>query len=550
MPWPESAPERRLAPSWRTWGVLLLLAVLALAVRSGGLGRPFLGVFSTKAAIHGMIARNWSARRTPWYLPTVDVLVRGERGLHLLEYPVPTALVALGHRLLGGPLELWGRGSCLLWSLVGLVFLFLAVRRRWGERAALGAAWAWALAPAGIIYGQHFLVEVPAVAWLLGAWWLFPRAVAPGAWLARGALWLLLAAALLTRPMLVVLLPWLVADAWAFSRAEAADGLRRLRAVALAGAALVPLAAWVAFVFHAAGPDGPLAHRVYYSLLQSGQVQQKAWRLLASADWYSQVGRELVLRGVGPLGFGLALWGLWQRRDRRVLWLLGGLSLGLVLLLPGKFYRMNYYYVLLLPVLCVGCGLGIDALLRGGRKPAAAWLILAGAFWLAGSLRLSWPGAYGTPAEDGLVLQAAATVQALTGPEERIVTLHGGGVALLYYCNRPGWAWTDNPRRLPRRLQQARAQGAQYVLWLGQQVPAALEESGLQIVRLWPGEQDRRERASQEKGSTGLLARWPDAPHGATTPLWKNIPRQRVRTKTSRGVRLIRMGTAGWKKPE
>ena len=468
-------------PRRRMLALLAALAVLAVALRGWGLGRPFLGAFGSKAAVHGMIARNWSAGRAPWHLPTVDMLAGSKRGLHLLEYPVPTALVALGHRLLGGPLELWGRGQALLWSLAGLVFLFLGVQRRWGEQAAWGAAAAWVLSPVGVIYGQHFLVEVPAVTWLLGCWWLWPQALRPRAWLAQAASCLLLAAALLTRPMLVVLLPWFVAEAWLLPHGSQRRG-RLVRAGALVTAALVPLGVWVAWVFHAASPGGPLARQVYYSLVHSRLAQQQAWALLLEPAWYARAAKELSLRLLGPLGLVLAVWGLWQSPFRRQAWLACGLSLGLLLLLPGKFYQQNYYYVLLVPAGCVACGLGYQAAEAWLRRRPRWQLAVLGGLWLVGVLRLAWPAAYATPEEDQSVLQVAALVRQLTLPEEPVVTLHGGSVVLLFYCDRPGWAWTDDPGRLSRRLQYAREHGACVVAWVGRRVPTALREGKLRVL--------------------------------------------------------------------
>ncbi len=498
--------RQELSSRKRVLALLGVLALLAVALRCWGLNRPFLGAFGSKAAVHGMIARNWSASRAPWHLPTVDMLAGSKRGLHLLEYPVPTALVAWGHRLLGGPLELWGRGQALLWSLAGLVFLFLGVRHRWGEQAAWGAAAAWVLSPVGVIYGQHFLVEVPAVAWLLGCWWLWPQALRPRAWLARMGTCLLLAAALLTRPMLVVLLPWLVAEAWRLpSGKERRDGLAR--SGTLVAVALVPLGVWVAWVFHVASPGGPLAQRVYYSLVQSSAAQQHAWTLLLEPSWYARVAKELSLRVLGPLGLMLAVWGLWRGPFCRQVWLPCGLSLGLLLLLPGKFYQQNYYYVLLLPAGCIACGLGwqaAEAWLRRRRWQLAA----LGGLWLAGTLRLAWPAAYTTPEEDRPVLQVAATVQQLTLPEEPVVALHGGSAVLLFYCDRPGWAWTDDSRRLPRRLQLAQEHGARVVAWVGRRVPSVLAVKKFQKMAATTGGSFGSHSSPLAPAAQWLIATW------------------------------------------
>ncbi len=543
--------RQRLPSRKRVLVPLAVLALLAVALRCWGLHRPFLGVFGSKAAVHGMIARNWSAGRAPWHLPTVDMLAGGKRGLHLLEYPVPTALVAWGHRLLGGPLELWGRGQALLWSLVGLVFLFLGARYRWGEQAAVGAALAWALSPVGVIYGQHFLVEVPAVAWLLGVWWLWPQALRPRAWLARVGACLLLAAALLTRPMLVVLLPWFAAEAWQLFPGKARRG-GLVRAGALVAVALVPLGVWVGFVFHAASPGGPLARRVYYSLVQSSAAQQHAWALLLEPSWYARAAKELSLRMLGPLGLVLAAWGLGQSPFRRQVWLACGLSLGLLLLLPGKFYQQNYYYVLLLPAWCLACGLGWQAAASWLRQRARWQLAVLGGLWLASTLRLAWPAAWTTPEEDRPVLQVAAAVRQFTLPEEPVVTLHGGSAVLLYYCDRPGWAWTDDARRLPRRLQLAQEHGARVAAWVGRRVPHVLTGAEFKLLAAATGNGSGTAVGPSARTTQGLVLLWRQRP-GQAPPEGKRLVGQRVpgaQTPSKRKRHRVPVVPAGFRAAE
>ncbi|HXT59915.1 MAG TPA: hypothetical protein VN699_14855, partial [Pirellulales bacterium] len=66
-------------------------------------------------------------------------------------------------------------------------------------------------------------------------------------------------------------------------------------------------------------------------------------------------------------------------------------------------------------------------------------------------------------AEDRDVLAAAAAVQELTHEGEPVATLHGAAIDLLYYCNRTGWAFSVNDRRLADKLQMARKAGGRWL---------------------------------------------------------------------------------------
>ena len=82
--------------------------------------------------------------------------------------------------------------------------------------------------------------------------------------------------------------------------------------------------------------------------------------------------------------------------------------------------------------------------------------------WSDGFLYAVRP-AFVTPAEDRGVLAAARAIRQRTAEEEPVATCHGTGIALLYYCDRPGWA-VDTANPAP--AQYAR-QGARYLVVVG-----------------------------------------------------------------------------------
>ncbi len=444
---------------------LAAVVVLTLLVRIPGVRRPFLGPFATKSIVHAMIARNWARHQAPWHLPTLDVLVGEQKGLHLLEYPIFTLLVAWGRVAVGGSWELWGRGSTVLWAALAGGFLYLGVRQRWGAEAAWGAGLAWAAAPVGIIYGQSFMVEVPAVACLLGGWWLWPQALRPGSSrIVRATVVLLTAAAWLGRPPLLAFLPVFVAEAFWTAPTRRQIAL----AVAALALSLVPLLLWLAWVWHITRAGHPLADRVYYSLFRAAQDHAAPWHWWTQARWHLQVGKELAWRLLGPWGIALAAWGMWKaaRGQKRWGWTWLVCSVVLVALLPRKFGEQNYYYVLLLPAGCVLAGWGWAAVVSGllqRRTLAWSWF---GALWLAGGLAVAAPPAWSIPPEDRPVLHVAQLVQQHTRPGQKVVALQGGGISLLFYCDRPGWAWKAQSPRLTQRLHAARQRSARAIAWI------------------------------------------------------------------------------------
>jgi hypothetical protein len=86
---------------------------------------------------------------------------------------------------------------------------------------------------------------------------------------------------------------------------------------------------------------------------------------------------------------------------------------------------------------------------------------------MAFSLRYAVHPAFLTPEEDRAVVAAGRAVQRLTAPEEPVVTSHGTGIDLLYYCNRPGWFVAPDEPDLPRVLRDCQRQGARYLVVCG-----------------------------------------------------------------------------------
>ncbi|MBN2582737.1 MAG: glycosyltransferase family 39 protein [Planctomycetes bacterium] len=439
------------------------MLALTVLVRLIGITRPLLGNFATRNVVYGMIARNWARGIADLWHPTVDMLQGGQRSLILLDFPVSAYATAGLWKLCGGPLDVWGRATSVAFSVASVALVYLYVRRRHGTVAAAGAAFALAVSPVGVVYGQSFMLEASLVCFTLGAFYALDRwlAAARTGWLL--ALGTCLALLLLTKVyMAVVLLP-LAATGFRSARPHGASGGWLLAATL--GLAVLPAACWYAFAYHAAAPDGPHAGQVYFSVRRSAGDHFPPHPLLGSSDFYRRVLDDLTGVVLTPIGFAFALAGLSDRRWRQHgVWLAA--TAVLVLVLPRKFYEMNYYYLAALPPLCVLAGLGWQVFQQRVRPAkAAVGLTLAAA--LLFSFRYALKPAFVTPEEDRGVIAAAETIRALTAEDEPVVTVHGTTIDLLYYCDRPGWALDPEDPQLPEMLGRCRREGARYAAIVG-----------------------------------------------------------------------------------
>jgi len=475
---PAAESEIEGFPDLRGSAALWLLVLLTVAVRLPAINRPLVGNFATKNVVYAMIARNWAEGRTGLAYPMLDCLVGGQRSLHMLEWPISAYLSGGLWRAFGGSLDVWGRATSVAFSGAAVALLFLFVRRRHSPAAAVGVGLALALAPVSILCGQSFMLEPSLVFFTVATFYALDRWLVGGRrpWLATAAA--ALALVLLTKIyMLVLLLP--LATMVLFPprdrAASRSSGLRVGLTLAALAVAMVPAAFW----YHHAlvtVPGGPLADRVFYSVRQSVSAHSITHAMLASADFWKQMLDDAATVVLTPIGFSLALAGVLNRRWRQhAAWLAA--SVFLMLALPRKFYEMNYYWMAVLPPLCIMVGLGWQVVwerVKPGRTAAAGLLVVALVF----SLRYAAKPAFITPDEDRAVVAAGEAVQKLTAPGEPVVTMHGSTIDLVYYCNRPGWAVAPDAPELARLLDDCRRRGARYLVVAGPAAaapPAALE---------------------------------------------------------------------------
>jgi hypothetical protein len=439
------------------WGFVGLLALTAL-LRLPAIDRPLVGVFATKNAVYAMIARNAALGRAPLWRPTIDCLAGGERAWHLVEFPVSAYVTGGLWRSFGGSLDVWGRLTAVAFSVASVGLLLRLVRKWHGPAAGWGAAIALAVSPVSIIYGQSFMLEASVVFFTLATVdcverWLEGRRTR---WLLLGAV--CLALLLLTKIyMLVMLLPlsWMVwrrRGGLSWPTIAAALGLGTLAAAAAI--------AWYADAYRTA--TGPQADRVYFSVKRSATDHAFPHPILRRTDFYRQALDDLAGVALTPVGLMLSVAGLLHPHWRRhAPWLI---AMGLLFVaLPLKFHEMNYYYLVILPPLCVLVGLGWQLIverLRPGRPAVAAILLLALVF----ALRFAARPAFATPAEDRSVVAAARAARGLLAADESIVTMHGSTIDLLYYCDRPGWAIAPDHSGLAATLAQCRRRGARYLV--------------------------------------------------------------------------------------
>lgn len=465
----------------------------AIAVRSWNVTRPLVGQFATKNVVYAMIARNVARGECSIFFPRIDVLKSGRKSSHLLEIPWSAGVAGWGWRFCGGSLDVWGRSVSIVCSGLSVLLMFALVRRWHGETAAWGASAVLAFSPVSIIYGQMFMLEASLVLLMLLALWTTER------YLQHARFWSLLsswgcATLLFTGKVYFLVMAWVLAKSvWQQRLLPEKRVSCRLYLIHLGVAAYMCLW-WVGIVLLIAHDPTSSPH-IFFSLADSTRTHVDSHTILLSGSFYLRLISDLVLRVLTPVGVVLAIVALTQREWRRhTRWL--AVSALWVLIMPRKFYEMNYYHMLTLPVLCVMAGLGWKAIVA--RYRPGAWV--GGTVLIIGlglSLRLAYVPAFTVPEEDRYVVAAAEAVAEHVPCDEPIATLHGSTLDLLYYCDRPGWALVARDD-LATQLAEVRTAGAKHLIVTGltelsthphsqaafAQLPVVVDHPGYRLYRL------------------------------------------------------------------
>lgn len=435
---------------------LFLVLLITFAIRTPGLSRPLLGNFSTRAVVSGMIARNLVHGEASLLYPRLDVIVNGQASYHLMECPVSVYLTSAIWTCLGGNIDIWGRVTSIVWSMLAVFLIFQLVAIWHDEWSGLGAAFVMSLSPVGIIYGQSFQLEASLPALTLTA------LLSLQYWhQSRHRKWLLFfflstTFLFLTKIYMLSLLPLLVY--LSVSPTLPKPGTDLAIRLLFPGnlntnhKATLPLfvlafsvsatALWYCLMARASGNNNlETAQHVYFSLQKTWDSHPFPHPLLHSPSFYKGLLDDLSGIVLTPIGFTFLFFALPHASDKRYqLWFSAAMILWIVM--PRKFHEMNYYWMSILPFFCAQSGIGIakvTRLLIKARRDSVKLLCVMILVWFAFSIRYSLTPAFTTPLEDQSVLSAGNSVIRNTHKNDRIVTVHGSGIDLLYYCNRRGW---------------------------------------------------------------------------------------------------------------
>jgi len=402
-----------IGPDSKFRGWLCVPLVLTFLIRVWWADQPIVENYVGRQIPTAMVARNLE-RGSGFFLPQLDTAPFPN--YFVVEPPLYQLVVVSVRRVTGLNLGAAGRIVSALAMTLGASGLFELVRRRGGERAALLAAYAFAIIPLTIRYGRAFQPDALMLGTALAALACWDRFESRGGIRWLGAGWCLLAFAIAVKIIAAFLL---VPLCLTILRAP------RARKVAAAAATLLPALAWYAWAYYVVRAGGGSRASADNQAIWLGLRGPAAMFKPETLVW---VGWFLLIRAFTPIGAALAVFGLWnQRHERDKLFEVWGVSTLVVMAGLAEKLHHEYYWLFLAPVVAFGIGIVLDRLTRQSCRLAA----LGGlALLCAIQVRSTW-----REPTDWVGLRLAARVVSMIVPPDQWVA---APEALLYEADRRG----------------------------------------------------------------------------------------------------------------
>ncbi len=355
------------------------------------------------------------------------------KGYRMVEFPAYNLLHLGVYKLapqLG--LEVAGRLTSVLLSLISIVFVFLIASKFSGYFVGWLAALLMAILPFNIYYSRVILPEPLMITTLLGSFWFLLVSTENQGWSKRANM--LLSAVFLSVAMLVK--PYAVF----FCLPHAAIILRQLvlqkinwfDALSFAAIAFIPFGLWRQNI--AKYPEGVPASD--WLLNSSGIRFRPAWFRWLFAE---RLGRLIL----GMYGTAFLLLGLIAKPKHEGvtywLWFIGILLYFSIM--AGGNVRHDYYQAIIIPFVCIVLAKGINLVMLLNRNVYSRWLtIFTTIVMFIGMISLAWYDInpyYNI--NNPSIITAGKRVDALTPPDAKVIAPYNGDTAFLYQTNRTGW---------------------------------------------------------------------------------------------------------------
>jgi len=416
--------------------IVLAIFLIAILIRLVGITMPILEGSATRQTQTAMISRNFFNDGFDILYPRVDS-AGTDKGYHLLEFPIVTALAALIYGLLGGAHAWVGRLISIVFFAGAFLFLYDLTRRLFSERTAIWAVIVFSISPLSIIFSRTFMPDFAMLFFCIGSIYFMYLYSSAGS---RSGFWLscaFSAVALLAKPQSFYIVVPLIYLLWQKEKVRFFLSPRNWIYLIIA---LLPAILWYT---HAGSVMRQLSAGEAYNFEFLHWFQP---RLFLQKELYIDLLNIYSGIFLTPVGFALFIGALFLKtaKEKALIW---AWFAGVILFMAvfNSHIDLEYYNLIMLPVASIFIARMIEFLAtldwrqKTFLKNRVAQVILC-IILLAPILRYALY-AYIVPRGYRYLPVAGERIQELSSKEDLIIASSAGGPQGLYFCDRKGWSF-------------------------------------------------------------------------------------------------------------
>jgi len=423
--------------------LLFVILCIALALRLYKVNIPLADWHSWRQVDTAAVARNFATGDFNVMLPRYDDLssiqsgTYNPEGYRFVEFPLYNAIFGAMYKYLPiVPVEVYGRLTTILFSLIIISIIYYFALREHSRIAAIGAAIIYSTFPFFVYYSRVVLPETTAISFVFMAifiaylWAQSKQKFAPLLLLISGVC---AALSILVKPTVIF---YFLPIAYAFFIKYRFKFLKKPAPYVYLASVLVPFILWRMWI--SKYPEGIPGFEWLLTSVNTYEGQKMIFFRPAFFRWILH--ERILLLIMGGYGALLPILGLIEKSRKTLLVPMITLAAFTYLLtFQGGNVQHDYYQTVILPALALLGGIGIARLLHSSEHNQSLIINIIVVIFIVG---FSWTMSfykikdYYLYSED--LVNIGKIIQTLTPPNSKIVTDRDGDTTLLYLANRKG----------------------------------------------------------------------------------------------------------------
>lgn len=423
--------------------ILFFIILLGLFLRLYKINTPLADFHSWRQADTAAVARNFIRFGFDLFHPRYDDLssipsgIENPQGYRMVEFPIYNFIVAFLTKNFGFfSLEIWGRLTTIFFSLITLLIIYYFSLREIGRMAAFFSGLTFAIMPFFVFYSRTILPETTAVSLtFLSIFfiYLFSKKEEKSSSVYYLFSLFFFAISLLTKPTAIF---YSIVISYFFIKKDSIYFLKKIYFYLYFILSFLPLILWRLYILNY--PEGIPANEWLITSVNTSEGLKNIFFRPAFFRWIFFERINISILGGYLLPFFIL--GLIRKLKNNFLLFFNLSIFSYLFTFQGGNTQHEYYQIIILPVLALNIGSGIDFFFQLRNKfflkNFSFYLLLLISFIFSFIFSYEKIRFYYHYPQD--LITIANIVKKITKPEDKIVTDRQGDTTLLYLMERRG----------------------------------------------------------------------------------------------------------------